>query len=130
MGMPQRQFLRHETAQRVTDNMGRLRIDCFEPIRDVVGHFGRGVRVSEPVAAADVAGVKSKCPKPLSEVALGQPEDTMVATQAAQKHKWLPLLTRLRVMERMTVHKNTWHVARTRSSPRTLLHHGTASSSD
>ena len=119
--MPQRQLLGHQTAQRMADNMGSRRCDGLEPPCDVVGHIGRRVGVAEPVAPADVPGVKSEGPIPRSEVALGQAKGTMIAPQAAQEHQRFPVAARLLVMKRMSVHKNTGHVPRSHSHPRTVI---------
>src|SRR5208337_2709778 len=104
----------------MADNMGSRRCDGLEPPRDVASHIGRRVRVAEPVAPADVPGVKSERPIPRSEVPLGQAKGTMIAPQTAQEHQRLAVLARLLVMERMRVHKNTGHF------PRTHSHHQTA----
>ena len=86
--MSQNQFLRHQAAERLADDVGTVRSSHgMEPLRRVVRHVGGGVRGGIAIRLADVAIVEGHRAISRGKVPHRHAEGPMVASQPAQKNE-------------------------------------------
>ena len=108
-GMPQRQLLRHQPAQRLPDHVRRGRGDGVEPAGHVVGHVGRRVRAVGPIAPPGVPRVEAQGPEPRPEVPLRPRERPMIAAQPAQEDERIALGPHFLIVKRTALNDDLGH---------------------
>ena len=118
-GVPQRQLLRHQTAQRLPDHVRRRRRDRVEPAGHIVGHVGRRVRAVGPVAPPGVPRVEAQRPEPRGEMPLRPDERPVIPAQPAQEHEGLPLGPHFFVVEFAAPNDDPGHDRRSIARKRT-----------